>query len=147
MGSRRPSHDEIDYAPARRSLGGTFVEPPPPYKEALSMKSPTSGRSLRDEEAALPYTIYEEQAGASALDLIHPAHRANGPFGDSNEDVTVADGMMYNQPSPAASDSASRVLGPFRDPASPVSSVSGSEASSPRSEVSDLERGDPERER
>lgn len=143
MGSRRPSHDEADYAPARRSLGGTFVEPPPPYKEVMSVKSPTSGQSIRSEEgAALPYTIYEEQAGASALDLAAPAPlMTNGPFGDSNEDVTVADGMMYNQPSPAASDSASRVLGPFRDPESPVSSMSGSTASSPRSEVSDLERG------
>ncbi|GAB1739793.1 hypothetical protein NU219Hw_g4729t1 [Hortaea werneckii] len=57
---RGQSSDEY-YAPARRSEGGTFLDPPPPYKPS-SLASSTSGRSAEDR--TLPHrgpTPYPDQ--------------------------------------------------------------------------------------
>lgn len=100
QGSRPQSYGDFDDISIRRSVGGTFAEPPPPYKASGHGDDP-------------PPVAYEHEVAplGESTDPTTSLHRARSPFADpyDDEDVPiVADGLQYRR-------------NPFDDPESPVS--------------------------
>ena len=116
QGSRPTSYGDFDDNLARRSLGGTFLEPPPPY----------GGHG--DDPPPLAYE-YEIAPLGEHTQHNNISYSSRSPFADpfdDDEEPDVADGMQYRRD-------------PFADPESPVSDI----GSRPRfgrrnSDVSDL---------
>lgn len=92
--SRPVSYGDFDDNPARRSLGGTFLEPPPPYKTR------SQADADEEDEEEPPYEEYETVPLEESTDPMTALHRARSPFADPYEDEdepVVADGLQYRR--------------------------------------------------
>lgn len=98
----RPVSGDFDDNMIRRSFGGTFADPPPPYVP--------KGQGDDPPPAAYEYEVSPLEESSGGVDAFE---RARSPFADhyayvDEEDIGMADGMQYRS-------------NPFDDPESPVS--------------------------
>lgn len=100
----RRSEEESAYAPARRSLDGTFAEPPPPYGVSAAEGQPPNPYSVERDISTLPRT----GSVRSPFEDVQLDEEDDELYAD---EIPVSDGLLGSH------------RNPFDDPPSPVSEI------------------------